>query len=410
MTSKTLAAALGFGLVLLAAPTARSQANDNWQNAIAIGDGTTGGTTVGATTGSPIGACGSMGNDVWYSYVATCTGTATATTCPPGGATFDTVIATWFPPLACGAPRPGPISCNDDSCALRSSATFAVLSGHTYYVSVGGYGGATGLFTLSMSCSAAAGPPPAHDTCANAAPVNSSSLTAGTNVGATSGAGDPLPAACGAMAKDVWYSFVAPQSGPYVVTTCQPGTDYDTMLAVWSGAACGSLVPLGCSDDDCYLNSPGGGLRSTVHFTAIAGSTYHISVGGYLGGSGVFHLRLAPIGIMNLLMYSSAPGNIGFTLSYGPPNGTYFAAFTLIHGAFPNGWFLGIDIAALDLAQQLLGGASPFWGPLNSCGQAAIGPFTGLPPNLSVYGVAVGFETGGTTPVVISDPESVTVQ
>ena len=409
MTPKALRSALCLVLVSLLTHAARSQANDNWQNAIAISDGLTAGTNVGATTGSPVGSCGLMGQDVWYSYVATCTGTATASTCPPGTATFDTVVATWFAPLPCGTPRPGQISCSDDACGtVRSSATFSVLAGHTYYISVGGFAGAAGSFTLSVSCAASAGPAPANNTCANAVTLNSSALVTATNVGATSGLGDPVPAfPCNAMAKDVWYSFVAPQTQSFVVTTCLPGTDFDTMITVWTGAGCGSLAQIVCSDDDCYIG--GGSLRSTVRFNAAGGATYFISVGGYLGAAGYFNLLLSPIDAMDLFVNSSAPGNIGFSVTHGPPNGVYFAAFTGNAGNFPNGWFLGIDIGAGDLGQQLLGGF-PFWGVLDACGNASVGPFNGLPSGVALYGVAVGFVAGQNVPVVVSPPDSDVIQ
>lgn len=406
MTSKGLASILCLGLVLVSPVVTHAQ-SDTWDTATAITNGLTPGNNLSATTGTPIGNCGAMGSDVWYFYVATCTGTATASTCAPGSASFDTVIAAWFAPLPCGSPRPGALACNDDVCGLQSTVSFAVQAGHTYYVSIGGFSGATGTFTVSMNCSTAAGPPPPNNLCAGAAPMNYTALLTGTSVGATSGGVDPV-GSCGAISKDVWYSFTAPQFDTYVVTTCLPGTDFDTVIAVWSGAGCGSLTQIGCNDDDCYPGGPGG-LRSTVTFSAAAGATYRISVGGFAGASGYFNLSLRPVSAMGLSIGSFAPGTIGFVVTQGPPNGTYFAAFTLNQGNFPNGWFFGIDILAQDLGQQL-SGSPPFWGPLGSCGSTSVGPFSGLPPGLQIYGVAFGFTTFGSMPVLISAPDSGTVQ
>jgi hypothetical protein len=146
-----------------------------------------------------------------------------------------------------------------------------------------------------------------------------------------------------------------------------------------------------------------------VTFDAQSGAFYHVSVGGYLGASGYFNLKISPRGAMALTVSASAPGSIGFSVSNGPPNGTYFAAFTLNHGNYPNGWFLGIDISTQELIQQLTGGF-PFWGTLNSCGSATAGPYTGLPSGLALYGAAVGITAPGGTPVAISPPDYNVVQ
>jgi hypothetical protein len=406
MSSKGLASILCLGWVLFSPVVTQAQ-SDTWENATAITNGLTSGNNLSATTGSPTGSCTLMLNDVWYFYVAPCTGTAIATMCFPGGATFDCVVAAWFAPLACGAPRPGEIACNDDFCGLRSYVSFAVQAGKTYYLSIGGYAGDTGSFTLSLSCSTSAGPPPVNDTCTSAKPMNSTALLTGTTVGATSGGSDPV-GTCGGMSKDVWYYFTAPQFETYVVTTCLPGADFDTVIAVWAGPGCALLTQIGCNDDACYPGGPGG-LKSTVTFNAAAGATYRISVGGFGGDSGYFNLSLRPVSAMDLSIGLSAPGQIGFSVTQGPPNGTYFAALTLNQGNFPNGWFFGIDILGQDLGQQLLGSA-PFWGPLSSCGNTFVGPFTGLPAGLTLYGVAFGFTTFGSMPVLISGPDSGTVQ
>src|SRR5262245_54637535 len=53
------------------------------------------GSTVGATVEPNYGACGNIAADVWFTFVAPFSGTATASTCPllsAGSANFDTVI------------------------------------------------------------------------------------------------------------------------------------------------------------------------------------------------------------------------------------------------------------------------------------------------------------------------------
>ncbi|MEC8512124.1 MAG: hypothetical protein VX015_08265, partial [Planctomycetota bacterium] len=53
----------------------------------------------------------------------------------------------------------------------------------------------------------------------------------------------------------------------------------DTGAAVWTGE-CGALTQVGCNDDG------GDGLTSRLSFTASAGTTYYLQVGGWDGDSG----------------------------------------------------------------------------------------------------------------------------
>jgi hypothetical protein len=116
--------------------------NDECSTAIAIFDGTTPVSNVDAQTTTP-GCTGS--NDVWYSYVATSTGSLLASTC--GNRTFDTTIAIWD-----GCPENGgvQIACNDDFCGLGSTVTWQGVEGQTYYVRFAGFGGQRGTADLTI--------------------------------------------------------------------------------------------------------------------------------------------------------------------------------------------------------------------------------------------------------------------
>ena len=110
------------------------------------------GTNVAATTDGPAaGACGGSANDVWYRYTHPAGGVAqslTIDTC--SASSYDTVIRVFTG--ACGGLTQ--TQCNDDACALASSVTQNVTPGTTYYISVSGFNGATGTFTLSTTLSA----------------------------------------------------------------------------------------------------------------------------------------------------------------------------------------------------------------------------------------------------------------
>lgn len=71
--------------------------------------------------------------------------------------------------------------------------------------------------------------------------------------------------------KSVWYQFT-PSVFEYDMTINTFGSDYDTILSVWTYD--GGYIPVACNDDT-------GGLQSQVNITALPGETYYIMVSGY---------------------------------------------------------------------------------------------------------------------------------
>ena len=353
-----------------------------------ITNGVTAGSNVGATSGpDPItSTCGFQnGADVWYSYTATCTGVVTAEFCNAGSATFDTVLTAWTG--ACGSLVE--LNCNDDFCGLQSQIVFPVTIGTSYYLSVAGYNTInTGTFNLSVNCLLAA----SNDACATALILPEATVMSGSTLTASSG-GDPVVTNCGfSNGPDVWYVIVPSCSGPYTATTCDPGTQYDTVLGIWDGTGgCGNLIAVACNDDDPNGCTTGGyfGLESRVSWTATAGTPYYISVSGYAGGTGNFNLIAFSGGGIALTFTTGGPGSIGYSVVGGPPGGLIFTAVTLLAGAYPSGWFFGIDITFGELQLEINQGF-PFITLATSCGSSTVGPFPGVPSGLSVYGVALG--------------------
>ena len=139
------------------------------------------------------------------------------------------------------------------------------------------------------------GPPP-NDLCFNAIPlaVNTGYLCGYTLCATPSALGSLMPPPCGnsASAPDVWYSVLAPCTGPMIVDTCAPcpgQPPFDTVLsAYYSGTCPGGMtqIPGACND-----NAPGCGLRSSITFNAIAGQSYLLRVSGGSGAVGWFSLR-----------------------------------------------------------------------------------------------------------------------
>ena len=105
-----------------------------------------------------------------------------------------------------------------------------------------------------------------------------SGQTDGNNVGASKETGEPDHAGNRGGAS-VWWAWTAPAAGE--VTFDTEGSDFDTLLAVYSGNSVNRLVEVGSNDDI------GGGMRqSEVRFRVRQGQTYHIAVDGYGGKTG----------------------------------------------------------------------------------------------------------------------------
>ena len=81
----------------------------------------------------------------------------------------------------------------------------------------------------------------------------------------------------------VWYEWTPETSGPVFFGV---DANYDSVIGVYTGAAIGALTQIGFND---YAES--GVFSSAVVFDAIAGTTYHIAVGGYYDEVGTFELE-----------------------------------------------------------------------------------------------------------------------
>ncbi|MCY2986352.1 MAG: pre-peptidase C-terminal domain-containing protein, partial [Planctomycetota bacterium] len=115
---------------------------------------------------------------------------------------------------------------------------------------------------------------------ANRASISGASVTiTGTNVGATKESGEPNHAG-NSGGKSVWWTWTAPSTGSVQIDTI--GSNFDTILGVYTGSSVSSLTAVsGGSDDDS-----GGNLTSKVIFNVVSGTIYQIAVDGYSARSG----------------------------------------------------------------------------------------------------------------------------
>ena len=77
----------------------------------------------------------------------------------------------------------------------------------------------------------------------------------------------------------IWYGFRAPANGTLVLST--EGSDFDTLLALYTGDALTNLVEV-ASNDDASPAEP----FSRIEATVLSNEVYHIAVDGYGGESG----------------------------------------------------------------------------------------------------------------------------
>lgn len=147
------------------------------------------------------------------------------------------------------------------------------------------------VFALSAGLAGAA---PANDQLANAVALSGlSGSLSGTNNNATFvDVGEPVSVAAANVTNSVWFQWTAPESGKMLLDTF--GSDFDTVLAVYADSVdVGNLV---AANDNLI---PWFVPQSWVTFTAVAGTTYYISVNGNAaptpgyGDSGNFVLNWA---------------------------------------------------------------------------------------------------------------------
>ncbi len=134
-----------FGLELACAAPAL---NDLCASATSITDGTyTGSTLLASNDGDSSCGNSATSQDVWFRYTATCTGAASFDTTGSG---FNTVLSVHSD--GCPASLQTELACNDDSGGSQSSISLDVTKDSVYLVRLAGSGGASGDYTLNVSC------------------------------------------------------------------------------------------------------------------------------------------------------------------------------------------------------------------------------------------------------------------
>jgi hypothetical protein len=148
------------------------------------------------------------------------------------------------------------------------------------------------------------------------------------------------------IANDLWYCWTATATGPVVLSTCGVNT-LDTKIAVYSGCTpcpeAGGI--LACNDDACDV-------QSSVAFSAVAGQSYLLRIGtwiGAFGGPGSFTVgsgivRGPVVGPNGHSYYLLAPSTWSGGEAMAVGLGGHLAT---INNAEENGWIRG-NVATAD--------------------------------------------------------------
>lgn len=116
------------------------------------------------------------------------------------------------------------------------------------------------------------------------APLSGNNVSAsGDSGGAGKEAGEPDHAG-NTGGNSLWWTWTAPSAGTLTIRTS--GSNFDTLLAVYTGANVSGLTEVASNDDF------GGAVTSRVVFGTTVATTYHIAVDGFRGASGNVQLEL----------------------------------------------------------------------------------------------------------------------
>jgi len=136
---------------------------------------------------------------------------------------------------------------------------------------------------------------PANDNFTGATVIQLGSATyttTGTNIQSTKETGEPSHAA-EAGGRSVWWRWTAPANGRITFTTL--GSNFDTLLAAYTGTGVAALTVLASNDDvetPEQNPAPSRPRTSIITFDAVAGTTYRIAVDGWDGLFGQITLNL----------------------------------------------------------------------------------------------------------------------
>ena len=215
------------------------------------------------------------GRSVWFQWTAPTNGNLTIST---AGSGFDTLLAVYQGDSVDGLTE---LAANDDNgiAGRTSLLNLTVAAGTIYRIALDGYNGDAGPYQLHLQLEDSVAPP-GNDDFATAASLPGLPVSeVGTNLGATREPGEP-DHANNAGGRSVWWSWVSPTNG--LITVDLAGSDFDTVLAVYTGTNLSTLSLVAANDDGDHETR-----ASRATFTVISNTTYYIAIDGYAGVDGL---------------------------------------------------------------------------------------------------------------------------
>lgn len=251
--------------------------NDQFASRIQIPSA--GGVVTGSNTnatkesGEPNHGNATGGKSVWWTWTAPASGLVSISL---DGSSFDTTLGVYQGTLVNSLTS---IAQDDEGGAGSCSRViFNATAGVSYQIAVDGFSGASGNINLRVK------PGLLNDLFADRLQLlGSVDFVIGSNVGADWESGEPYHWQTTGE-QSVWWKWQAPASG--VVTISTAGSNFDTILAAYTGNSMATLSLVANNDD------AGASVTSQISFNATAGTVYQIAVDGFGLASGSISLLL----------------------------------------------------------------------------------------------------------------------
>ncbi len=274
--------------------------NNDFNNALPLSGAqpTITGSSVAANkeAGEPnhIGGSNAGGASIWYKWTAPLSAAVKVST---KGSNFDTVLGVY---TGTNVGALTAVGNNDDednpNGLLTSLVSFNAVKGTTYFIAIDGFDGEAGNAVLALTVSGV----PTNNDFANAQTISGAmGSTFSNNINATAQVGEPKHAGSSASAKSIWFDWTAPSAGDFSFNT--DGSDFDTVLAVYTGTALNALSEVVSNDNNgvasITVSKPAfTPSASQVTFSATSGTIYHIAVAGQSTASGLVNLGWSAAG------------------------------------------------------------------------------------------------------------------
>ncbi len=201
--------------------------------------------------------------------------------------------------------------------------------------------------------------PSLNDECDDSTPLECGDYVLGHNIDAS-----PSVGCNGNLRRTVWYSYTAEVDGSIFLSTCNPETNFDTDISMYTGSCNGELECFDGWSGDGYNDGNSGciyqGFASEGSFDAVAGETYYIALSGYsLAESGEFGLSLTCLGsatVEGSLVWDAACGektmNVDFYTQGTDEISSSYTTTVSTDGAF---YIPNVDVGSFDVVIKVDG-------------------------------------------------------